>query len=88
VHRNVANLVLNTDVNLLACVNFAVVHLRVKHIIVCGHYGCGGIRAADTSKDYRQILNMWLRNIKDVIRLHRNELDEIKDPEARHRRLC
>src|SRR5437763_5010339 len=78
VHRNVANLVINTDVNLLAVLDFAVNHLKVKHVIVCGHYGCGGIKAAITNTDYKQVLNMWLRNIKDVYRIHRAELDAIK----------
>ena len=87
VHRNVANLVVNTDVNLLAVLDFAVTHLQVKHVIVCGHYGCGGIKAAATKTDYRPVLNMWLRNIKDVMRHHRQELEDIKDEENRLDRL-
>lgn len=87
VHRNVANLVVNTDVNLLAVLDYAVTHLQVKHVIVCGHYGCGGIRAAATKIDYRPVLNMWLRNIKDVMRHHRNELEGIKSEENRLDRL-
>src|SRR5829696_894442 len=87
VHRNVANLVINTDVNLLAVLDFAVTHLKVKHVIVCGHYGCGGIKAAMTKTDYKPVLNMWLRNIKDVIRHHYDELNEIKDEEERSDRL-
>lgn len=83
VHRNVANLVINTDVNLLSVLDFAVNHLKVKHVIVCGHYGCGGIRAAITNTDFKPVLNMWLRNIKDVYRLHREKLDVIKDEEKR-----
>jgi carbonic anhydrase len=79
VHRNVANLVINTDVNVLSVLEFAVNHLKVKHVIVCGHYGCGGIKAALTNSDFKQVLNMWLRNIKDVYRLHREELDKIKN---------
>jgi len=82
VHRNVANLVINTDVNLLSVLDFAVSHLKVKHVIVCGHYGCGGIKSAIAKTDFKAVLNMWLRNIKDVYRLHREELNEIKDEEA------
>lgn len=78
VHRNVANLVINTDVNLLSVLDYAVNHLKVKHVIVCGHYGCGGVKAAITNTDFKAVLNMWLRNIKDVYRLHRNELDVLE----------
>lgn len=87
VHRNVANLVVNTDVNLLAVLDFAVTVLKVKHVIVCGHYGCGGIKAAATKNDHKPVLNMWLRNIKDVYRLHRDELESIKNNEQRTDRL-
>jgi len=87
VHRNVANIVVNTDVNLLSVLDYAVNHLKVKHVIVCGHYGCGGVKAATTNLDFKPVLNMWLRNIKDVIRLHRKELDGIPDEEARINRL-
>jgi len=87
VHRNVANLVINTDVNLLSVVDFAVNHLKIRHIIVCGHYGCGGIKAAITKTDYKYVLNMWLRNIKDVYRIHRAELDAIENEEDRCDRL-
>lgn len=87
VHRNVANLVVNTDVNLLSVLDYAVTYLKVKHVIVCGHYGCGGVKAALTNHDFKAILNMWLRNIKDVIRLHKDELDEIKDEEVKTNRL-
>jgi len=87
VHRNVANLVVNTDVNLLAVLDYAVTNLKVKHVIVCGHYGCGGIKAAATKSDYRPVLNMWLRNIKDVMRHHRQELENMKDEENRLDRL-
>jgi carbonic anhydrase len=86
VHRNVANLVINTDVNLLSVLDYAVSILKVHHVIVCGHYGCGGIRAALTQTDYKAVLNMWLRNIKDVYRLHRDELDRL-DNENRDDRL-
>ena len=75
VHRNLANLVVNTDVNLLSVLEYAVTVLSVKHIIVCGHYGCGGIKAAMKNVDHNQVLNMWLRNIKDIYRLHQQEID-------------
>ena len=88
VHRNVANLVVNTDVNLLAVLDFAVTVLKVKHVIVCGHYGCGGIKAAASQNDHKPVLNMWLRNIKDVYRLHREELETIKSEEERTNRLA
>lgn len=87
VHRNIANLVIHTDVNLFSVLDFAVNHLKVKHIIVCGHYGCGGIKAAMTNHDYNYVLNMWLRNIKDVYRLYREELDAIENLEDRADRL-
>ena len=87
VHRNIANLVINTDVNLLSVLDFAVNHLKVKHVIVCGHYGCGGIKAAITKNDFKPVLNMWLRNIKDVYRIHRQELDKINDNEEKENRL-
>jgi carbonic anhydrase len=87
VHRNIANMVVNTDVNLLSVLDYAVNHLKVKHVIVCGHYGCGGIKAATTSHDFKLVLNMWLRGIKDVYRTHREELDAIKDEELKVNRL-
>jgi len=87
VHRNIANLVIHTDVNLLSVLEYAVEHLKVKHVIICGHYGCGGIKAAMTSHDYKQVLNMWLRNIKDVYRLHRDELENMEDMEKQADRL-
>ncbi|MCK9403511.1 MAG: carbonic anhydrase [Chitinophagaceae bacterium] len=87
VHRNIANMVIHTDVNLLSVLDYAVSYLKVKHVIVCGHYGCGGIKAAMTNHDYHQILNMWLRNIKDVYRLHREELDVLTDEENKFDRL-
>jgi carbonic anhydrase len=87
VHRNVANLVINNDVNLLSVLDFAVTHLKVKHVIVCGHYGCGGIKAAITNTDYKAVLNMWLRNIKDVYRIYRTELDAIQSEEQKTDRL-
>ena len=87
VHRNVANLVINTDVNVLSVLDYAVNHLKVRHIIVCGHYGCGGIKAAITNHDFKPVLNMWLRNIKDVYRIRRSELDLIADEEKKTNRL-
>ena len=87
VHRNISNMVVHTDVNLLSVLDFAINHLSVKHVIVCGHYGCGGVKAAMTNHDYNYVLNMWLRNIKDVYRLHREELDNIADEEKRTDRL-
>ncbi|HYJ65845.1 MAG TPA: carbonic anhydrase [Parafilimonas sp.] len=87
VHRNIANMVIHTDVNLLSVLDFAVNHLKIKHVIVCGHYGCGGIKAAITNHDYKYVLNMWLRNIKDVYSLYKDELDDIKDEEQKTNRL-
>jgi carbonic anhydrase len=86
VHRNIANMVVHTDLNLLSVLEYAVVYLKVKHIIVCGHYGCGGVKAAMNSHSYG-IINKWLRNIKDVYRYHRDELSAITDLEARTNRL-
>jgi carbonic anhydrase len=86
VHRNIANLVCNTDLNVMAVINYAVVHLEVKHIIVCGHYNCGGVKAAMQPKDLG-ILNPWLRNIRDVYRLHMDELNAIPDEHDRYNRL-
>ena len=87
VHRNIANLVIHTDVNLLSVLDYAVVHLKVKHVIVCGHYGCGGVKAAMSNTNYSQVLNMWLRNIKDVYRHNRDELNAISDENQRTDRL-
>ncbi|MBK6291381.1 MAG: carbonic anhydrase [Ignavibacteria bacterium] len=86
VHRNVANLVVHTDFNILSVLQFAVDVLQVKHIIVCGHYGCGGVKTAMTKKDLG-LINKWLRNIKDVYRFHAEELDAISDLEQRTDRL-
>jgi carbonic anhydrase len=86
VHRNIANLVVNTDLNVMSVINYAVEHLQVKHIIVCGHYACGGVKAAMQAKDLG-ILNPWLRNIRDVYRLHCNELCHIEDENKLYERL-
>ncbi|HMY66385.1 MAG TPA: carbonic anhydrase [Leptospiraceae bacterium] len=86
IHRNVANLVVPTDNNLNAVVQYAVEHLKVKHIIVCGHYECGGIKAALNPSDMGQ-LNSWLQTLRDVYRLHREELDSIQDSHAMFDRL-
>ena len=86
VHRNIANLVPNNDNNSASVIEYAVGHLDVKHIIVCGHYLCGGIAAALESKDLG-ILNPWLRNIRDVYRLHFQELNSIADEQQRYNRL-
>lgn len=86
VHRNIANLVNNIDLNVMSVINYSVRHLKVKHIIVCGHYNCGGVKAAMTPKDMG-ILNPWLRNIRDVYRLHQAELDSITDEHQRYNRL-
>ena len=83
VHRNIANMVIHTDVNLLSVLDFAVNHLKIKHVIVCGHYGCGGIKAAMSNIDLNQVLNMWLRNIKDIYRIHRKEIEAIADEDKR-----
>jgi carbonic anhydrase len=87
IHRNVANLVVNTDVNLMSVVDYAVNHLKIKHVVVCGHYGCGGVKAAMSNDDFNQVLNMWLRNIKDVYRIHRKELEAITDEDSRVNRM-
>lgn len=86
VHRNVANLVVNTDINAQSVIEYAVTHLDVEHVVVCGHYGCGGVAAAMQPADLG-VLNGWLREIRDVYRLHRDELNAIDDQNARYRRL-
>jgi carbonic anhydrase len=86
VHRNIANIISNTDLNAMGVINFAVAHLHVKHIVVCGHTLCGGVRAAMQPLDLG-ILNPWLRNIRDVYRLHRKELNAIENEENRYDRL-
>jgi carbonic anhydrase len=87
VHRNVANLVYPSDLNCISVVQFGVQVLRVQHIIVCGHYGCGGVKAAMSNKSHGLIDN-WLAKIKDVYLRHHEELDAIADPEARSDKLC
>lgn len=86
VHRNIANLVIHTDLNMMSVVEYAIVHLGVKHVIVCGHYGCGGIRAAMTDNLHGFVDN-WLRNIKDVYHKHEKELEAISDFDKRADRL-
>lgn len=86
IHRNIANMVISTDLNVMSVLNYAVRHLKVKHIIVCGHYECGGIKAALLPKDLG-ILNPWLRNIRDVYRLHKLELSAIEDEKSKINRL-
>lgn len=86
VHRNIANMVVHTDLNLLAVLEYAVVHLKVKHIIVCGHYGCGGVKAAMTSHNFG-IINKWIRNIKDVYRLHRTEINSCETEDEKLNKL-
>ncbi|MFR9523908.1 MAG: carbonic anhydrase [Rikenellaceae bacterium] len=86
VHRNIGNLVVNTDSNVNAVVQYAVEHLKVKHIIICGHYECGGIKAAMHPEDMGQ-LNGWLQTIRDVYHTHRQELDAIESLSERYDRL-
>jgi carbonic anhydrase len=86
VHRNIANLVVHTDMNMLSVLQYAVEVLKVKHIIVCGHYGCGGIKSALSRKPLG-LINRWLQHIKDIYRLHDRELEAIGDPKARFDRF-
>ena len=86
VHRNIANMVISIDLNAMSVINYAVQQLKVQHVILCGHYGCGGVKAAMQPVDLG-ILNPWLRNIRDVYRMHRDELDAFTDEELRYKRL-
>lgn len=86
VHRNIANMVISIDLNAMSVITYAVEHLKVNHVVICGHYGCGGVKAAMQSADLG-ILNPWLRNIRDVYRIHKNELNHIVDEEKKYERL-
>lgn len=86
VHRNIANMVISIDLNVMSVLNYAVRHLKVNHVVVCGHYFCGGVKAAMVAQDMG-ILNPWLRNIRDVYRLHKEELNAITDENLRYNRL-
>ncbi|GGD51233.1 carbonic anhydrase [Muriicola marianensis] len=86
VHRNIANMVISVDLNVMSVVEYAILNLKVNHVVVCGHYGCGGVKAAMQSADLG-LLNPWLRNIRDVYRLHKKELDSIADEDKRYERL-
>jgi len=86
VHRNIANIISNNDMSAMSVITFAVKHLQVKHIVVCGHYYCGGVKAAMQAKDFG-LLNPWLRNIRDVYRLHKDELNAIEDEEQKYMKL-
>ena len=86
VHRNIANVVSNIDLNAMSVIEYAVTHLKVKHVVVCGHYFCGGVKAAMQAQDLG-ILNPWLRNIRDVYRIHKDELNAITNENDRYNRL-
>ena len=86
IHRNIANLVVNTDINFLSVLQYAVEILKVQHVIVCGHYGCGGVKAAMAQKKYG-IIDHWLKEIKDVYRFHKDELDILKTEDEKFDRL-
>ena len=87
VHRNIANQVIHTDFNMLSVLQYAIEVLKVKHVIVCGHYGCGGVKNALMNKKHLGLINKWLRNIKDVYRMHQRELQGMSDETMRFRRL-
>jgi carbonic anhydrase len=86
IHRNIANMVISIDLNVMSVLHYAITYLNVKQIVVCGHYNCGGVKAAMQSVDLG-ILNPWLRNIRDVYRLHKDELNAIADEQSRYDRL-
>lgn len=86
VHRNIANLVNNVDLSVMSVLNYSIKHLKVNHVVVCGHYNCGGVKSAMIAQDMG-ILNPWLRNIRDVYRLHKTELNAIEDETLRYNRL-
>ena len=86
VHRNIANMVVHTDMSMLSVLDYSVNVLKVQHIIVCGHYGCGGVKAA-MSNDHIGLIDNWVRHIKDVYRLHQTELDDIKEDSVRFNRF-
>jgi carbonic anhydrase len=87
IHRNIANMVVASDISFLSVLSYSVEYLKVKHILVTGHYDCGGVRAAATKDAKGQILDAWLQNVRDVYRLHKVELDGITDETARHHRM-
>lgn len=86
VHRNIANMVAGADLNVMSVIEYAVIYLKVNHVVVCGHYECGGVKAAMQSADLG-ILNPWLRNIRDVFRIHKTELNAIEDEGKKYDRL-
>lgn len=86
VHRNIANMVIHTDMSMLSVLDYAVNVLEVRHVIICGHYGCGGINAALTSKKFG-IIDNWLRHIKDVYRMHKEEIDALQTEDEKQRRM-
>jgi len=87
VHRNIANMVVATDTNVRSVLHYAIDYLQVEHIVVCGHYDCGGIKASITNRDHASPVESWLTHIRNVYRLHQEELDAIIDPDERHKRL-